>query len=49
MGEFSKSSESKPWETPMYPIVTAKDFAKNVTIVRANMLYISLKEISVQK
>jgi len=48
MGEFSKSSESKPWETPTYPIVTAKDFAKTVTIVRANMLYISLKEISAQ-
>ena len=48
MGEFSKSSEGKPWETPTYPIVTAKDFAKTVTIVRANMLYISLKEISVQ-
>jgi superfamily II DNA or RNA helicase len=47
MGEFSKSSESKPWETPTYPIVTAKDFAKTVTIVRANMLYISLNEISV--
>lgn len=48
IGEFSKSSESKPWEIPTYPIVTAKDFAKTVTIVRANMLYISLKEISAQ-
>ena len=48
MGEFSKSSENKPWDTPIYPIVTAKDFAKTVTIVRANMLYISLKEISAQ-
>lgn len=46
MGEFSKSSESKPWETPTCPIVTSKDFAKNVTIIRANMLYISLMEIS---
>ena len=46
MGEFSKSSESKPWEVPVAQALTKDDFSHSITIVRANMLYIALKDVS---
>ncbi len=40
--EFSKSSETKPWETPAVNL-TPSDFPASIEIVKANMLYIPIK------
>ena len=45
-GEFSKTSESVPWEKPSTVYLTPKDFPRHVTITKANMLYFPLTEIS---
>ena len=42
IGELTKSSESRPWETPKPTTIEKTDFPSNVTIIRANMLYIPL-------
>ncbi len=42
IGELSKSSESKPWEQPTATF-TASDFPTEITLTRANMLYVPIK------
>ena len=44
--ELTKSSESRPWETPKLTTIEKTDFPSNVTIIRANMLYIPLVGLS---
>lgn len=44
-GSLSKSSESKPWETPTPLAIAPSEFPKAITLVRANMLYIPLKDL----
>lgn len=46
LGELSKTSDSKPWETPNIEDVTSDDFPKKITLIRANMLYIPLAGLS---
>lgn len=46
LGEFSKSSENKPWEPPAIEVLTKSDFPKNIVLIRANMLYIPLSNLS---
>ena len=46
LGELSKTSESKPWEVPGAPQITRMDFSSELTITRANMLYIPLSQLS---
>ena len=46
MGDFSKTSESKPWETPTSYEITKADFRNELSIIRANMLYITLNALS---
>jgi DNA primase small subunit len=45
LGELSKTSDSKPWETPNIEDVASDDFPKKITLIRANMLYIPLAGI----
>lgn len=46
LGDLSKTSESKPWEVPGTPQITRMDFSSELTITRANMLYIPLLQLS---
>ena len=46
LGELSKTSESKPWETPMPKEIGRSDFSSEVIIIRSNMLYIPLNQFS---
>lgn len=46
LGELSKTSESKPWETPMPKEIGRNDFLSEVIITRSNMLYIPLNQLS---
>lgn len=46
LGELTKSSEGKPWEVPKAEAVVKSDFPLCITLVRANMLYISLEGLS---
>ena len=46
IGELTKSSESKPWETPKTTMLEKTDFPKSVVLTRANMLYIPLVGLS---
>ena len=46
LGELSKTSESKPWETPMPKEIGRSDFSSEVIIIRSNMLYIPLNQLS---
>lgn len=46
IGELSKSSESKPWETPTPIKITKDDFPKHLTLTKANLIYISLKGLA---
>lgn len=46
LGSFTTTSEETPWQTPIMPYVEKSDFGKQVTIIKANMLYLSLKSIS---
>ena len=45
-GELSKTSERKPWETPVAMNVTKDDLPAEITVVRSNMLYIPTKGLS---
>lgn len=45
LGELSKTSETKPWETPSTESLVSTDFPGIVSIIRANMLYFPLEEI----
>lgn len=44
-GSLSKSSESKPWEAPAPLAITSSELPKAITLVRANMIYIPLKDL----
>ena len=46
IGELTKSSESRPWDPPKPTTIGKTDFPSNVTIIRANMLYIPLVGLS---
>ena len=46
LGELTKSSESKPWETPTLEVIAKSDFPANITLTRANMLFIPLSGLS---
>ena len=46
LGELSKTSESKPWEVPGAPQISKTDFSSELTITRANMLYVPLNQLS---
>ncbi len=46
LGELSKTSESKPWETPMPKEIGRSDFSSEVITIRSNMLYIPLNQLS---
>ena len=35
LGELSKTSDSKPWETPNIEDVASDDFPKKITLIRA--------------
>ena len=48
-GEFGtlvSDSDEKPWESKKRPVLSAFDFPETVTIIRANMLYISKEHLS---
>lgn len=46
MGEMSKSSENKPWETPQAHNLKSADFPDSLCIVKSNMLYIESAGLS---
>lgn len=46
LGELSKSSETKPWETPQIETPLADCYPKQIVLIRANMLYIPLANLS---
>ncbi|MBP5563398.1 MAG: DEAD/DEAH box helicase family protein [Bacteroidales bacterium] len=48
MGELSITSESKPWEVPTAPQIAYSDFGTALSIVKANMLFIPTKGVSVK-
>jgi superfamily II DNA or RNA helicase len=45
-GELSKTSDKKPWETPEPIDITNDDFTGKITIVKSNMIYFNLHELS---
>lgn len=45
MGELTKSSESKPWETPKSESIVKDDFPRSITLTRENRLYVPLANI----
>lgn len=46
IGELTKSSESKPWETPKPTSIEKSDFPFTIILTRANLLYIPLAGLS---
>ncbi|MCH5228181.1 MAG: DEAD/DEAH box helicase, partial [Muribaculaceae bacterium] len=46
MGNFSKSSETEPWERPIPKPLTSHDFPSEIKIVKENGIYIPIKELS---
>ena len=46
MGNFSKSSESEPWERPISKPLSSQDFPTEIKIVKENGLYIPMKGLS---
>lgn len=46
LGELSRFSENKPWEVPVATQIERSDFASEVVITRANMLYIPLSQLT---
>lgn len=46
LGTLSTTSENKPWEVPVAPKITNKDFSTTISITRANMLYLPLSQLS---
>lgn len=46
MGKMSKSTESKPWDTPTPQNITPSDLPQSVNITKANTLYIPLNGLS---
>ncbi len=46
LGELSKTSEEKPWETPQIDVTQTDNYPKQIVLTRANMLYIPLANLS---
>ena len=46
LGELTKSSEGKPWETPKPETIGQSDFPTSITLTRGNMLYVPLHCLS---
>ncbi len=46
LGELSKTSEAKPWETPQIDVTQTDNYPKQIVLTRANMLYIPLANLS---
>ena len=46
LGDLSKTSDAEPWEVPPTIKIGKTDFASELVIVRANMLYIPLNQLS---
>ena len=46
LGDLSKTSESKPWEVPTTAKIEKSDFSSEIVIMRSNMLYIPLSQLS---
>ena len=46
LGELSKTSEAKPWETPQMDATQSEDYPKQIVLTKANMLYIPLASLS---
>ena len=46
LGELSKTSEAKPWETPQIDTVQTGNYPKQIVLTRANMLYVPLASLS---
>ena len=46
LGELSKTSESKPWETPQIDTGQIDIYPKQIVLTRANMLYVPLACLS---
>lgn len=46
LGELTKSSEEKPWETPKPETIGKSDFPSSIALIKANMLYIPLSDLS---
>ena len=46
LGELSKTSEAKPWETPRMDTTQPEDYPKQIVLTRANMLYVPLVSLS---
>lgn len=46
LGDLTKSSERRPWETPEPEIIDNSDFPPSITLTKANMLYIPLSDLS---
>lgn len=46
VAELSKTSETKPWETPKAVSLGLFDFPQSITLVKANMLYLPLVGLS---
>lgn len=44
-GELSKTSESKPWETPAPMTISQVSLPSDITVVKSNMLYIPTKQL----
>lgn len=44
--ELSKTSETKPWETPKPVKISFEDFEKEITISKKNRLYVPLDVLS---
>lgn len=46
LGNLSRTSESKPWEIPIAAKINKADFSSEVVIIRSNMLYFPLSQLS---
>ena len=46
LGDLSTTSEAKPWETPSTQKIAKEDFPKELLLIKSNMLYIPLEDLS---
>ena len=46
LGELSKTSEAKPWETPQIDAWQTDTYPKQIVLTRANMLFIPLANLA---
>lgn len=46
LGELSKTNETKPWETPQIDVAQTDIYPTQITLTRANMLYVPLADLS---